>query len=447
MSAITADPASVGGGSPARDIAGRLPRRGVCLALYAGSIAAFLLSPLGHHWPFVDLSVYKDGGRAILDGANLYALRFPGALAFTYPPLSALLFTPLTVLGTSVLEPAVTAGSLLLLFLTLRCALRLAPVASWLTGDQVTRLALVAAADALWLEPVWTTLRYGQIDLLIAALVLYDLSRPDSSRLKGVGIGLAIGLKLTPAIFAVYLLLTRRSRAAARSMVVFVATILVGFLAVPGDAASYWDGAFIDPGRVGRIENAANQTLRGAYARLLHSLSVESWWLPTAAIVGLLGIGLAVRAGRRGDDARGFSLCVVSGLLVSPISWSHHWVMAIPALMLFALASYRRASLVGIAGALLVAAIGYSHMIWWVPVNHPRHSELHLGALQLAYANSYVLVGLAALLAAAFHEERVGLRRAITAARRPPVMASATAVRRRPPGSSAGRIPWTDRRW
>jgi alpha-1,2-mannosyltransferase len=448
VNAITVDPAPLAGRPPVRDVAGWLPRHSVCLAIYAASIAALLLSPLGHHWPFVDLSVYRDGGRAILDGTDLYALRFPGALAFTYPPLSALAFTPLAVLGMSVLKPCVTAGSCVLLFVMLRCALRLAPVDSWLTGEQATRLALLAAAAALWLEPVWTTLRYGQIDLLIGSLVLYDLSRPDASRWKGVGVGLAIGLKLTPVIFTAYLLLTRRYRAAATSLAVFGATILVGFAAVWHDAGSYWGGAFIDPGRVGRIENAANQTLRGAYARLLHSVSVGSWWLPTAAIVGLVGIGLAVRAGRRGDDARGFALCVVSGLLVSPVSWSHHWVLAIPALMLLALASYRSRALAGVAGALLVAAIGYSHMIWWVPVNHPRHSELHLGGLQLAYADSYVLVGLAALLAAAIHDERLGLRRAMSvAARRPAVMASATGVRRRRPGSSARRIPSTDRRW
>ena len=78
---------------------------------------------------------------------------------------------------------------------------------------------MLASAAAIWLEPVWTTLRYGQIDLLIGALVLYDLSRPDSSRWKGAGIGLAMALKLTPAIFALYLLLSRRYRAAAVSVV------------------------------------------------------------------------------------------------------------------------------------------------------------------------------------------------------------------------------------
>ena len=276
----------------------------------------------------------------------------------------------------------------------------MAPASSWLSAGEATRLALLGAAAALWLEPVWTTLRYGQIDILIGALILYDLSRADSSRFKGAAIGLAIGIKLTPAIFAVYLLLTRRYRAAANSLAVFATTVAVGFLAIPSDARAYWGGAFIDPGRVGRIENAANQALRGAYARLLHSTSVELWWLASGVIVGAVGMGLAARAGRRGDDVQGYCLCALSGLLISPISWSHHWVLAIPALMLFGLGSLRRATRAGTAGGVLVAVLGYAHVIWWVPVNHPRHSELHLDPIQLAWADAYVLVGLLALLAA-----------------------------------------------
>jgi len=385
-----------------RQITRRLPARRVCIALYAGSVLALFLSPLGHHWPFVDLAVYRTGGQAILNGAHLYQLRFPGALAFTYPPLSAIAFTLLAPLPLAVLEPLVSAGSILLLPAMLGFALRLAPISARISREQAFRLALLAGAGALWLEPVWTTLRYGQIDLLIATLILYDLSRPDSSRWKGASIGLAAGLKLTPAIFALYLLLSRRYRAAAVSLASFAATIGLGFALAPGDSREFWGGAFIDPKRVGRIENAANQTLRGAYARLLHSMSVEVWWLATAAVVGVIGLLLAARAGRRGDEVQGFSLCALSGLLISPISWSHHWVLAIPALLLFALAALRRRWIAGIALAALAALVGYSHMIWWVPVDHPLHSELHLDPLQLLFADAYVLLGLSALAAAAW---------------------------------------------
>jgi alpha-1,2-mannosyltransferase len=381
-----------------------IPAGAACLALYAGSVVALLLSHLGHGWGFVDLTVYRDGGQAVLDGAHLYSLRFPGDLAFTYPPLPALAFTALAPAGMTVLRPLVTAGSIVLLPITLGFALRLEPVASWRTRDQTVRLALLASAAALWLEPMWTTLRYGQIDVLIAALILYDLSRPDSSRWKGAGIGLATALKLTPGIFVAYLLLTRRYRAATVSLSVFAATVALGFAAIPGDSSEYWGGAFIDPGRVGRIENAANQSLRGALARLLHTTNVETWWLCSAALIGVAGIALAVRAGRRGDDAHGFSLCALTGLLISPISWSHHWVLAIPAFLLLALGAYRRASIWGLTATIIVAMIAWLHVIWWVPVNHPPHSELNLKPLQIVYANAYVLMGLTVVLVAVFYE-------------------------------------------
>jgi len=384
----------------------RLPRLSLCVTVYSASVVALLLSPLGRHWPFVDLAVYRLGGRAVLSGTHLYALRFPGALAFTYPPLSAMAFTPLASLGLGTIEPLVSAGNIVLLPIMLRFALRLEPLAARLDGARATRLCLLAAAAAVWLEPVWTTLRYGQIDILISTLILYDLSRPDACRWKGAGIGLASALKLTPAIFALYLLLSRRYRAAAVSMTVFAGSVMLGFAASPRDSGEFWGGAFIDPQRVGRIENTANQTLRGAWARLLHSTNVELWWLATAVIVGVTGMLLAARAGRDGDDVRGFSLCALTGLLISPISWSHHWVLAVPALMLLGLDVLRRPSVGGALALVLAGAIGLSHMIWWVPVNHPEHSELHLGDLQLVFSDAYVLLGLGALAIAAWRTAR-----------------------------------------
>jgi alpha-1,2-mannosyltransferase len=378
----------------------RLAPIAACVAVYCVSIAVLLASHMGHGWGFVDLTVYRYGGEAVLRGAHLYDLRFPGALAFTYPPISALLFTGLALPSPGVLRALLTAVDLLLLPLMLGFALRLRPLEESLTRDRAIRLALLASALAVWLEPVWTTLRYGQIDLVIGTLILYDLSRPDRSRFKGAGIGLAVALKLTPVIFALYLLLSRRVRAAAVSAVVFLATVALGFALIPGDSRAYWGGAFLDSGRVGRIENAANQSLRGAFARLAHSTDVQTIWLGTAVFVALVGLAVAVRAGRRGDDAQGASLVALTGLLVSPISWSHHWVLAVPALMLLAIAARRRHSAAVLAAAGTVAIVALVHMIWWVPVNRPRHSELHLDALQLLYADAYVLIAVVALAGA-----------------------------------------------
>jgi alpha-1,2-mannosyltransferase len=215
-----------------------------------------------------------------------------------------------------------------------------------------------------------------------------------------VGLGLAAGIKLTPGIFAVYLLLTRRYRAAAVALGTFAATVGVGFATAPREAAAYWGGAFVDPSRVGRIENAANQTLRGAYARLFQSLDVGVWWLATAVLVGAVGLLLGARAGRRGDDASGFSICALTGLLVSPISWSHHWTLAIPALLLLAVRAARGGRRATLVGAGVVAAIGYSQLTHLGVHPGQPNFELHLDAMQLLAADGYVLVGLFALAAA-----------------------------------------------
>ncbi len=381
---------------------------------------------MGHGWGFVNLRVYERGGAAVRQGAHLYALRFPGALAFTYPPFAALLFAGVTLPANAVLELLLTAASLVLLPLMLALALRLdlrspSPVSPLpprtvralrpSQGRRRLALALAGAAGALWLEPVWTTLRYGQIDILIATLVVWDLSRADSARSKGVGIGLAAALKLTPGIFVVYLLFTRRSRAAAVALATFVATMALAYVALPGDSREYWGGAFAEPGRVGRIENAANQSLRGALARVLHTTDVGGLWLWLAAVVGLAGLALAIGASRRGEEARGFSLCALTGLLVSPVSWSHHWTLAVPALALSVLEARRRGSIAGLAACAIVAAIAYAHVIWWVPIDHPLHSELHLDGLQLVLADAYVLAGLGALGAAALGAKRRASRR------------------------------------
>jgi len=377
-------------------------------ALYAISILVLLLSHMGHGWGFVDLHVYERSGAAVRAGAHLYALRFPGALAFTYPPFAALLLAVLTLPASALLAPLLTAVSLVLLPLMLALALRLdrpRPAhARW-------ALALALSAAALWLEPVWTTLRYGQIDLLIATLVVWDLSRAGHARSRGVGIGLAAALKLTPAIFIVYLLLTRRTRAALVSLATFTATVAVAYLALPGDSREYWGGAFAEPDRVGRIENAANQSLRGALARVLHTANVTELWLCLAAILAVIGLALAAAAARRGEEVRGFALCALTGLLVSPISWSHHWVLAVPALALLALEARRRRSRVGLAACALAALPAYVHVIWWVPIDHPPHSELHLNALQLVFADAYVLIALAVLAAAALAGARELLAR------------------------------------
>ena len=374
--------------------------------LYAVSAAACCLLTVTSRAAFGDLAIYRAAGQAVLHGQPVYALRFAFGLQFTYPPFAALVFAPLSLLPASRL--LVTTASVFALPVVVYLALRLPPLHEWLSRDQALRAAMVFSAAAIWLEPVRTDLKYGQVNAFITLLILADLAL--LRRGQGTLIGIAAGLKLTPAIFAVYLLATRRYRAAALSAVAFAATVAISFLVVPGDAARYWRTGLVDPSRVGRIQNVANQSLLGALARTLHTLDVRSVWLTVTLVVAVTGLTLAARAARRGDEATGFALCAVTELLVSPISWSHHWLLALPALAIATLTAARRQSRPTMAALSLVAVAGWDRLIWRVPTSGGHYAELDLTTLQLIAADAYVLAALAALFSAAVRELSAGDR-------------------------------------
>jgi alpha-1,2-mannosyltransferase len=364
-------------------------------ATLAVSVGLYLVLRWFTEPSLIDLRVYLGAANAVGDGSFLYDFAHPVSnLHFTYPPFAALVLLPLTTLPFPVAATAVVAGSIALLVVALRFTLALPPLDRLVERSggrrRAWQLALLGGAAGLWLEPVITTLRYGQSNLVILAVVLADLSRPDRSRWKGVGIGLVAGFKLTPGIFAVYLLLTGRIRAALVSGGVFLATVALGWLLLPQESRLYWGGTLADGTRVGRIENAANQSVRGGLARALHTADVETLAMVLSALVAVLGMVLAVRLGRRGDEVRAVLACAFTGLLISPVSWSHHWVWAVPllfALGVEAVARHRVGALVAVLAGFLVFA---SESIWWVP--HRDHAEFHLAPGQQLLALAYPLV-------------------------------------------------------
>lgn len=339
-------------------------RRRVPVALWACllSFAAFWCAQRAAHVSMIDLMVYRAEGETVRAGGDLYALRTTEAhLPTTYPPFAALLFTPLTLLDTASMRTLATAGNLALLVGFVALSLRLVGHA------RVERVWWVSAA-AVWCEPVWTTLRYGQINLLLAVLVLWDLSRRPGHRWAGAGIGIAAAIKLTPALFAVFLLLTgaveymRRGSAgpwlrhARGAAVTFAGATLLAAAVLPYDSWRFWTRMVFEAGRVGLVEDTANQSLRGVLARLLHTTEPGVWWAATAAVAGAAGLALAVAAELRGGRAWAVLACAVTALLVSPVSWSHHWVWCVPMVLLLATAS-RTAALCTAAGLLLVRAV------------------------------------------------------------------------------------------
>jgi alpha-1,2-mannosyltransferase len=199
----------------------------------------------------------------------------------------------------------------------------------------VTLLGLVAVcALALFLEPVRHTFALGQVNLVLLAVVLVDLRRVAQGKSAGVGIGLATAVKLTPAVFVLLLLATRRTRAAIVATVTFVCCSGLGALAAPDASRRYWLDLFHDTHRVG-ASYIANQSPYGALVRLLNGTGhVGAWYLAVPIVVLAVGLAAASAYGRRGDWLAATAITGVTGLLVSPISWTHHWVWSLPALLL-----------------------------------------------------------------------------------------------------------------
>lgn len=367
----------------------RAPALAVGLAL-AGAAVAVVLFQHNTGWMY-DARVYRTGGEAALRGLDVYRNVPP---AFTYTPFAALLFVPLAFLPPNGIGFLLTAVSLLCL-----------EAAVWLCLPGRGRAKALAWAGtcllAVWLDPVSLTLLLGQVNLVLLALVLADLSLPDGSRWKGVGTGIAAGIKLTPAIFAVYLALTGRVRAAAVAAGTFAVTVAVGFALLPGDALRYWGGTFLDSSRVGDPQNVRSQSLRSLLVRWAHTAQgVEPVWLALAVGVAVAALALAVWAHRRGDELLAMCVCATAVLLVSPITWQHHWVWMVPTLIWLARQAWRTRSrlLAGFAAAVALEFFVRPYQ-WGIPVD--READLHLGAIQLLQSSTYGVTALLILAVAA----------------------------------------------
>ncbi len=327
---------------------GRLAAAGIiAFAVILGSYLAYMA---GHpyHWTLdpVNLGVYQSGGLIVRHVRPLYDPHLAAPLydwrgyqnlhlKFTYPPFAAVVFAVVSFIPWRVLPDI----SVLVNIAALLAAL-------WFTFGGLgvrrglTRLGatLLAAAAVLWTEPVLRTIYLGQVNLVLMALIIWDVCQPDTRRSgasrwwKGAGVGVAAGIKLVPLIFIPYLLLTRKFRAAAVACAAFAATAAAGFVVVPADSARWWlGGLFFNGGRTGFVGWGGNQSLRALLTRLAGSVAgAEPLWLALALVTAVAGLACAARLERAGHPLPGLLACALTGLLVSPISWDHHWVWIVP---------------------------------------------------------------------------------------------------------------------
>ena len=246
------------------------------------------------HLLMIDLQVYRAGGEHLLAGTSLYDGGVLLDLPFVYPPFAAVVFVPLTVLPLPVLKLAWTAaGVALVVFVVRRSAALIG-----MRADPAVVALLVAVLLAL--DPIRTTFYLGQINVVLLAVVLADVTgRPG--RWRGVGIGLAAAVKLTPLVFVVYLMLTGRMRAAVTALATFAAAVGVGFLVAPADSVTYWlEGTFAAADRISPVASTANHSLAGLLARA----GAPEWiGLAATAVVGVGGAGRRRARPSPGRDA------------------------------------------------------------------------------------------------------------------------------------------------
>ncbi len=339
----------------------------------------------------VDLGVYlRLGGRYVFTN-HLYSFGLPNtSLLFTYPPFAALLFAPWQRMFTTVeyVQTVWTLCNLAALVALLVMSIRVVRPA--LGSTSTWRLALILSLPALLLNPVLVTVGFGQVNLVLTLLVLWDLlTGRRIGRMQvplGVATGLAVAIKLTPILFVPYLILTRRVRGAFNSMVTFVVCELATFLVSPASSRTYWTKALFKPDRAGALSFVGNQNLTAAIERFNHGVLPDLALAPVLVAVAAAGLWIAAMAHRRSSPMLGVLVCAATLLLVSPVSWEHHMVWVVPAILWLALAEDRPRY--GPALAIGTAVLFWSAPIWWVPYRHT--ADLHLNWWQLFAGNSFL---------------------------------------------------------
>jgi alpha-1,2-mannosyltransferase len=388
------------------------PLVGALMLLAAVVVVRFVFGDQVSRFP-VDLDVYRAGADAVRHGDPLYAMRMPtNGLAFTYPVFAALIFVPLSLVPFGVAKVGLSAISLFALVVICVCAVRMAKPRPC---RHAVPLGLALAGFALFSEPVTLTFRLGQINLIVVALILLDLTALRDSRWQGVLIGVATGIKLSPGLFIVYLLLIGRLRASVTGVAAFATTVALGLVAQPGQAWAFWTHHMLDPNRVGGVSYVSNQSVLGVVSRLLaddHPARLLT--LGIGAVIVAAALWTARLAHRRGEDLLAVNAVALGGLIASPISWAHHWVWFIPALVGLAAmvdpeglrAGDRRARLAA-ASALAWAGLFWIGPMWYVP-REPVRYGIDLTPWQNLLAASFFLAGCCYLAWAVFRASGPG---------------------------------------
>jgi alpha-1,2-mannosyltransferase len=366
----------------------KTPYRAALIAVNIAVVLFFVVARTPHGLSLdtyrIDLDVYRIGSRAWLRGWDPYRHLLTTAqgtrLWYTYPPFAVVLLAPLALVPMWVAGALLTLASIAALILTLAAF----GVRAWV-------VALLLPAG-LFLEPMWSTLNYGQINALLMVLVAVDCLAATPRWPRGCLVGLAAAIKLTPALFVLYFLLRRDYRAAITSAASFAVATGLGFALAPSESLRYWTHDVFATSRIGNPIYASNESILAVIERagMRPGTLTTLVWLALSCVVLAVACRGMLRSLEAGLPRLALVLNAFAVLLVSPISWSHHWVWAVPALVV--LASTRSLRLVAGLGAIVF----YLAPQWWFPSGGQR--ELRWAAWQQIVGSSFVIYAVLVLL-------------------------------------------------
>ena len=338
-----------------------------------------------------DIYVYRLGAVSLADGPDgyqLYTFSTRG-LPFTYPPFAALLFYPLAFLTEPQSMLLITA---IICALSYWCAYLLYSYARsrlWRLPLQkhLGHWGMVSLIAALiWMCGPWRlTTHFGQINAIILALILADFMRPATRIPRGVLLGIAAGIKLTPLAFGLLLLMRKDWKGIATLGASFAATVGIGFLVIREESLTFWFHAVRDTSRVGWFSYFDNVSIMGSltHAGLQHHLTATALSVVQVALTLLIVLVTAVllvpliRA--RALMAQ-LALTAFMMLQISPISWSHHntWyplMLAAVVMEIFPLMYQRVSSFVFTLAVVLATAalVGMYISPFWIVLAFSPH--------------------------------------------------------------------------
>ncbi|MDO4929263.1 MAG: glycosyltransferase 87 family protein [Corynebacterium sp.] len=275
-------------------------------------------------WP-IDFQVYYEAAANMSMGRNLYEANWIGILPFTYPPFAAVFMQLLVWTDFETAGIVWQISSAFVLFAVIVACFR---QRGYVWSTRLLVLGGIAFFASFNLVSIQGTFFFGQINIFLLGLIAWDFLGKRGAKYRGVGTGLAAGLKLTPAFHGVLFLVERKWWAAVLSFGVFLLTVGIGFVFVP-DASSFWTGKITDTERIGQEQNPGALCLKAMMIRREWPLETVLWIFGVAVVLYLFYLG-ARGAIRTNNYVMAIGLSGTTAALVSPFSWYHHWVYSVP---------------------------------------------------------------------------------------------------------------------